>query len=111
VAERLYDSPVWQDLRARALARDEGRCTVARLLGGECSRRLDVHHLVPVSEGGEEFPPLEDVLTACSRHHPSLEGLRRYVVRYRRREKPRCPHKHVTSEARRICEARLARVA
>lgn len=99
----------WDALRAAALARDANRCTVARLFGGHCTPRLDVHHVIPVSEGGPELPSLDGVLTACARHHPMLEALRRGVLR--RREPRRCRHHHPYPEGRRACERRLNRVA
>lgn len=101
----LYRTPEWIDLRARALARDGHRCTVARILGGACSARLDVHHLIPVSEGGPELPDLDGVVTTCSKHHPTLEALRRFVLRARARRArvPKCRHDHRYDIARREC--------
>lgn len=103
-----YDTLLWQAVRSRALRRDGNRCTIARLLGGPCSARLDVHHLQPVSEGGEPYD-LDNVLTACSRHHPMLEALRRAILARRERDARRCKHRHRSAEARRQCEARMAR--
>lgn len=106
----LYSSLRWRAARSRALARDGHRCTVSRLLGGECTGRLHVHHIVAVSEGGEEFD-LANLGTACAAHHPLWESLRRVLVRRLTAEAPRCPHHHASAEARRICERRLARRA
>lgn len=107
----VYSTPEWADLRARALARDGHRCTVARLLGGPCSARLDVHHLIPVSEGGPELPDLDGVVTACSSHHPALEALRRFVLDRRRRALriPKCRHDHRYDIARRECRRQRLR--
>lgn len=104
--EPTFDT--WPALRAAALARDASRCTLARLFGGRCSPTLHAHHLVPVSAGGPELPPLDGVLTACARHHPMLEATRREVLR--RRAPRRCPHFHPYPEGRRACERKLARV-
>ncbi len=106
----LVDSTRWSRARRRALARDGNRCTVSRLLGGECaSGPLHVHHIVAVSEGGERYE-LENLGTTCAAHHPMWESLRRTIVRRMlgELEVPRCPHRHASAEARRICEARLA---
>lgn len=108
---RIYDNAKWDRARRRARERDGNRCTVARLLGGECSGALDVHHLIPVSEGGEPFD-LDNLGTACDSHHPVWEALRRRLVGNLRppEERPtRCPHHHRSAESRRICEARMAR--
>lgn len=101
---------LWQIARSRALSRDGSRCSVARLLGGDCSDVLHVHHLIPTSEGGAKYA-LENLLTACASHHPLLEALRRHVLaaRYADDPPPRCLHEHRTAEARALCEARMAR--
>lgn len=108
---RIYDTLEWALARTRALKRDGNRCTVARLLGGECSPCLDVHHLRPVSEGGTPYQ-LDNLLTACDSHHPMLESMRRSILRSQDgpRERPvRCGHFHRTAEGRRLCEKRMAR--
>lgn len=104
----IYDSLRWQAARGRALRRDASRCTVSRWLGGACSASLHVHHVVPVSEGGAPFE-VENLATACARHHPQWEALRRRIVKGNEEPFPRCPHYHRTSEGRRQCEARMAR--
>lgn len=110
MATSLYDTVLWQIAQRRVLRRDGSRCSVARLLGGRCTDRLDVHHLVPVSEGGG-FLAEDNLITACSSHHPMLEALRRRILNRREPAAPRCHHKHVHAEARRQCEERLARRA
>lgn len=104
----IYDSQEWRDTAAAAKARDGHRCTVARLLGGRCSSVLHAHHLHPVSEGGAPFD-LDNVITACSRHHPTLERMRRFVLRERGIELPPCPHNHPYREGREACERRRRR--
>jgi 5-methylcytosine-specific restriction endonuclease McrA len=104
----LYNTLHWRTVAARARKRDGGRCTVSRLLGGECSGRLHVHHIVAVSEGGARFD-LENLGTVCASHHPFWESLRRVLVRRLTAPAPRCGHWHASAEARRICEQRLAR--
>lgn len=98
----------WDEARARVLARDGSRCTVGWLLGGACSERLDVHHLIPREEGGTH--DLENLITACSAHHPVVEALRREVLRRRGRLSwRRCRHEHRSREGREACERRLNR--
>lgn len=105
----LYDTPLWQVSRRRALARDGARCTVARLLGGDCTDTLHVHHLVRPEHGGARYQ-LDNLVTVCSAHHPMLEAIRRRALDAARPgPAPRCPHQHRSAEARRQCEARLAR--
>jgi hypothetical protein len=106
----LYNSLLWRTVAARARARDGNRCTVSRLLGGACTGTLHVHHIVAVSEGGPEFD-LENLGTVCAAHHPLWESLRRVLVRRLTAPVPRCPHHHRSAEARKICEARLARLS
>jgi len=105
----VYDTEQWELARERALRRDGYRCTVARLLGGRCSRTLDVHHIVPLSEGGDEFD-LDNLMTACHRHHPMVEALRRAILRARGQEWKTCPHPpgtHRYRGAREACERNL----
>lgn len=106
--DQLYRTPEWAEARDAALERDGRRCTVARLLGGPCHRTLDVHHLTPVAEGGDPFD-LDNLVTACHRHHPMLERMRRYLLRAQARR--RCGHAHRYDHARRECERRLNAVA
>lgn len=107
----IYDTLLWQTVRARALSRDGNRCTVSQLLGGECAAGpLHAHHIVPVGDGGAAFS-LDNVGTTCAAHHPMWEALRRTLVaRLLDAGRPtRCTHQHRTAEARAICERRLAR--
>ena len=112
MAGTIYNTLLWQLARRRALSRDGSRCTVARLLGGECSPSLDVHHIRPVSEGGAPFDQ-ENLATVCDSHHPIWEALRRRLLAALEPPAPpapvRCRHIHRTAEGRRACEARLAR--
>ena len=97
----------WEDIRARALARDQHRCS-GRFLGGECSAILDVHHILPAAEGGTD--ELDNLLTVCHRHHPTLEALRRAILK--RRGWKQCPHQpgtHIYEGAKRQCERYLNR--
>jgi 5-methylcytosine-specific restriction endonuclease McrA len=49
--------------------RDQRRCTHINPDGARCSQKrwLDIHHIVPVSEGGQNT--LENLKTLCSTHH------------------------------------------
>lgn len=98
--EKLYRSPEWAHVRELALARDADVCTVARLLGGDCSPVLHVHHLT--REPGRALD-VDNVGTACARHHPKWEAVRRAVVARREPEIPPCRHRHRYDHARREC--------
>ena len=104
-----YNTSAWRALADQAIARDGARCNVGRLLGGDCSTHLHVHHLVPISEGGDPLPGIDGVITVCNVHHPQLEALRRYVMRAR--QPPRCRHVHRYKQGRVECERRLAQFA
>jgi hypothetical protein len=108
----LYSHPRWREVRELALKRDGARCTVARLLGGQCGGSLHAHHIVAVADRGRPFD-LDNVGTTCAHHHPMWEALRRELVRRLLAEPraPRCTHDHRTRQAREICERRLARRA
>lgn len=106
--EPIYHTDRWRSVRELALRRDAGRCTVSRLLGGRCSGTLHVHHVVAVADGGEPYD-LDNLGTACAGHHPMWEALRRQIVRRLLEPIPRCPHEHRSADARRQCEARMAR--
>lgn len=86
----IYKTPEWLDLAARAKARDGHLCTVARLLGGRCTGRLHAHHVIPISEGGEPYPTLDGIVTACAGHHRTLHALREFVAHRRAIEIPPC---------------------
>lgn len=107
----VYDTTLWRIARLRALRRDGRRCSVARLLGGTCAGTLHVHHLHPLTNGGEPYA-LDNLVTACAAHHPMLEALRRAVIEKLAGvvpEPPRCRHEHRTADAREQCERRMAR--
>jgi 5-methylcytosine-specific restriction endonuclease McrA len=107
----LYSSLRWRELRAAALSRDSHRCVAAWLLGGECSDRLDVHHIEPADERPDLAFSLSNLITVCSSHHKRLEALRNAIRRARAANLPwkRCPHSHPTREGRLACERRLNR--
>ena len=104
--DTFYTSPEWLVVREKALARDGNRCTVARLIGGDCSTRLDVHHLQPVSERPDLAYDLDNLVTACSSHHPTLEAVRRILRIIRVIDLPPCGHKHPYASGRIECENR-----
>jgi len=103
---RVYDNISWDEARERTLARDGRQCTVARLIGGTCSPTLDVHHLTPVSQGGEPYTD-ENLISVCHLHHPRLEALRRHLLAERGYR--RCTHRHPYPGGREECERRLNR--
>lgn len=104
--QRFYNTSAWQQLRAEILERDRHRCTVANLLGGDCTALRHVHHIQPRSIRPDlELDP-SNLMTVCSTHHPKLEAVRRLLED--KRKPARCPHKHLTLDGRLQCEARLA---
>lgn len=110
----IYNTLRWRLTRSRAIARDGGRCTVSRLLGGKCADGpLHAHHIVPIADGGDAYD-LDNVATTCASHHPMWEALRRLLVTKllgtdEPETAPRCPHAHRSREARMECERRMAR--
>lgn len=107
MSSSLYHSLAWRRLRKRALKRDGNACTIARLFGGECSPILNIHHVVPVSDGGPEIPDLDGVLTTCAAHHPKLHQMRRNLHEKHEHPRRRCPHNHRYAWAKTECERKL----
>jgi hypothetical protein len=66
---QVLNTSAWRRVRARAVRRDEG-CVHA---GADCSGRIEVHHLVPVTAGGEPFE-LDNLITLCQHHHAQHEA-------------------------------------
>jgi 5-methylcytosine-specific restriction endonuclease McrA len=104
--ETFYLSPDWAALREDVLRRDADRCTVARLLGGDCSSVLHVHHL---SRDPRLALDIDNLGTACARHHPMWEAVRRAVQERRPERAARCRHQHRYDSGREAC--RRARTA
>lgn len=97
---QLYDTHPWRELRSRLLP--GASCSLSGL-AGECLGPLHVHHVTPVSDGGDPFPSENELVVLCARHH-------RLVHAWLRKQEPqrkRCPHKHRTRESREQCERRL----
>lgn len=103
--DEFYNSPEWAALRERVRVRDGSRCALGWLLGGPCHDRLDVHHIEPREERPDLALDEANCLTACARHHPMLESLRRAILK--RREPKRCPHRHTNRAGREACERAL----
>jgi len=63
VERRARNSAKWQRARAAARRRDGERCQ-------QCgsSERLQVHHIVPLSEGGDRYA-LSNLVTLCQSCH------------------------------------------
>ena len=86
----MYATPLWRKLRAQILIRDgwtcQGRCKEL----GRTSAGSEVHHLLPIREGGEPFDPdnLRLLCRDCHRleHHkrrptepPAITAWREFV--------------------------------
>jgi 5-methylcytosine-specific restriction protein A len=69
-ARKARSSAAWQKARAMARQRDGDRC---RQCGS--TQGLEVHHLVPIAQGGDRFA-LSNLITLCSScHHDSHRGV------------------------------------
>jgi 5-methylcytosine-specific restriction endonuclease McrA len=76
----FYASAAWRELRARAIERDHGACTVRRLGAGPCSPGpLHVHHIDGIADGGDPLD-LANCITVCARHHGVWEALHRRLA-------------------------------
>lgn len=94
VQGNFYESRDWRAVRERALSRDDGRCTVARLLGGACSQASPhVHHIEPRTLRPDLALDLDNLATVCASHHPTWEAVRRHIERSRQ-PLPPCRHTH-----------------
>ena len=98
---------MWEDTRARIIERDRG-CS-GRFLGGQCSSVLDVHHILPVAEGGTDSD--DNLMALCHVHHPSLEAMRNAILKRRVPRWRRCHHRHLYPGAREARERRLTQAA
>lgn len=63
MAEWPYSTGRWQRLRALKLARDP-LCEDCRKIG-RIERAACVDHRLAISEGGEAFPPLDELSSKC----------------------------------------------
>jgi hypothetical protein len=89
----VYNSQRW-----RELPRTE--CVIHVLLGdatGPCGGLIHHHHVHPDDPGSR-------TVQVCDRHHPKMHAIIRGLSTQKIR---RCPHRHVTPEARAACERRL----
>jgi hypothetical protein len=102
----FYNSPEWRGLSDLARSRDGNRCSVARLIGGKCSARLDAHHLQSIQERPDLALELDNLLTVCASHHPTLEACRRLLRVIRMIDMPPCGHTHPYASGKRACEER-----
>ena len=66
---RLLHSPEWRRVRELVRQRHGDACAMA---DGACVGRLEVHHLVPVRDGGEPFDP-DNCAVVCRHHHEVIE--------------------------------------
>ena len=103
----FYNSPAWLLVRESVLSRDGGRCVVGRLIGGDCSARLDVHHIQPREERPDLELDEENLVTVCSSHHPTWAALARLLrILQGEIDLPPCRHQHRYREGRLECERR-----
>lgn len=66
---RFYSSKKWEETREEVLTRDNHKCQA-------CGREenLHVHHIIPISAGGDRFN-VNNLVTLCNTHHNEWEGL------------------------------------
>jgi HNH endonuclease len=64
--------------RAQAFRRDCGECQEAG--NGPCAGRMEVHHVVPVTAGGEPYD-VDNLVTLCQHHHAPHEARMRVATR------------------------------
>lgn len=105
---KFYSQQAWRRTRKEIVARD-GRCVLGFLFGGDCVEQFEVHHIVPLSEGGDPLDPA-NLVTVCKRHHATIAALRRAVLREIEQGPPsprRCRHRHTNAAGREACERRL----
>ncbi|MGK5086292.1 HNH endonuclease signature motif containing protein [Bdellovibrionota bacterium FG-2] len=69
-------TPIPANLLHQVRLRDQGRCTHTSSKGQRCrqSRWVDIHHKIPVAEGGQNT--LENLTTVCSTHHAWIHASR-----------------------------------
>ena len=91
----VYNQKSWRDL-----PRDY--CIAEQLLGdavGPCGGLIHHHHVDPDD-------PVSRTVQICASHHTRVHYVLRMLSSKRERK---CPHRHVTREAREACERRLNR--
>lgn len=74
MATRTYHRVYWNEFRKTILKRDGYKC---KDCGSTDRRILAVHHIVPVSKGGETFDP-ENCMTLCEDCHVPRYHRKRY---------------------------------
>jgi hypothetical protein len=90
----VYNTQRWRDLPREY-------CLASELLGeavGQCRGTIHRHHVNPDD-------PDSRTVELCAAHHSRVHAVLRSLTR-----EPmvrRCPHRHVTPEARAACERRL----
>ncbi|MCV0428380.1 MAG: HNH endonuclease [Roseibium sp.] len=67
MAKWPYNTALWQKLRRRKLA--AAPVCHPCWLRGEVTLAKAVDHIVPISDGGNPFPPLDGLMSMCERCH------------------------------------------
>jgi len=75
---RFYASKEWEQVRQSVLERDDRECQACGMGMEEHRERhgmgLHVHHIHPISAGGDRFNE-NNLVTLCNAHHHEYEGL------------------------------------
>jgi hypothetical protein len=68
-------TPLSAELKHKVHQRDQGQCVVENSDGQRCANRrwLNVHHRIPVSQGGEN--ELQNLMTVCFFHHKIIHDM------------------------------------
>jgi 5-methylcytosine-specific restriction endonuclease McrA len=66
--EDFNNEPEWKAIEKVVKQRDGFRCRSCRK-----KQRLSVHHILPRSEGGKDYPP--NLITLCQECHNEIENL------------------------------------
>ena len=55
---------------------ERDRVCLYGLSSKDCSGGLDPHHIIPVSQGGDDV--VENIITLCRKHHDQAQG---YIIK------------------------------
>lgn len=98
----FYSTPEWRALSERVKERDGHRCTVARLIGGQCGGLLHAHHIESLTDRPDLGLKIDNCASVCAVHHPKWERIRRLLSK--EPKVPACRHRHPYRSGREQCE-------
>ncbi|MGC5026276.1 HNH endonuclease [Tsukamurella sp. DT100] len=83
--DRRCSNPAWRRLRTQILERDGNRCQRCGAHGDQTGVRLELDHITPVAEGGQDSP--ENTQLLC--HDCHLDKSKREALAGQRRRRAR----------------------